>query len=254
MIINMLLAVDAGNTNIVISGCIDNKVIFSERVPTDKRMTAEAFTGVLADISKKHGCAFTSSGICSVAPEITPALAAAASAVTQNKPVVVNTEIDSGLTYRLTDISDLGPDLIAGAAAAADYYSLPAVVVDTGTATTIMAIDSGRGFLGGAIVPGINTSFNALFSNASMMREFGIEAPVRAIGRNTAEAVNSGAIFGYADMIDGLCRRFEHELGCKPCYIITGGLAGRFMNFCKTPFVHDDTLVIKGICCICQRN
>lgn len=250
----MLLAIDAGNTNIVVAGCLNNQVMFHERVVTDKAMTADRFLGILQEIAAKHGCSFEAAGVCSVAPEITGALSDAALALTGKKPTVVSTDIDSGLTYKLSDISDLGPDLIAGASAAADLYPLPCVIVDTGTATTIMAVDSNHGFLGGAIVPGIYTSFNALFSNASMMRESGIETPLYAIGRNTAEAVNSGAIFGYADMIDGLCARFEHELGQRASFIITGGLAGKFLEFCKTPFIHDDMLVIKGICHLCCRN
>lgn len=250
----MILAIDAGNTNIVVGACSDSGVSFFERIKTDKSLTSKSFFELLTQAMSGHPHSFDGAAVCSVAPEITHALADGARMFTGCDPVVVGTDIDTGLSYKLTDISDLGPDLIAGAAAAHDLYTLPAVVVDTGTATTIMAIDENAGFLGGAIVPGIKTSFEALFSKASMMRAFAFDEPSAAIGRNTAEAVSSGAVYGYADMIDGLCRRFARELSSQPKYIITGGLAGRFLKQCSTPFIHDDMLVLKGIYSIYKRN
>lgn len=250
----MILVIDAGNTNIVIGGCCEEGVAFHERIVTDKKLTAGVFERELRKTLQNHPEKLTGACICSVTPEINGALMEGCKAATGLSPLLVDTKIDTGLSYKLTDISDLGPDLIAGAAAACELYTLPAVVIDTGTATTVMAVDSERGLLGGAIVPGIRSSFNSLFSNASMLHEFDIDTPERAIGRNTAEAVASGAIFGYADMIDGLCRRFEAELGSKPAYIITGGLAYRFMDCCTTELIHDDMLVLKGVYCIYKRN
>lgn len=249
----MILAIDVGNTNIVIGGCTENQVFFHERFPTIKTMTSEDFQSNLKSFFEIHPGEYEAACLCSVAPEINDAIVTGCQAL-GFKTLVVDTVIDTGITYKLSDSSDLGPDLIAGAAAAKELYSLPAVVIDTGTATTLMAVDSEGGLLGGAILPGIKTSFAALFSGASMLRHFEIQDPVAAIGRNTEEAISSGALYGYADMIDGLCQRFTEELGQSPAFILTGGLAYRLISYCKTDFIHDDMLVLKGICSIYNRN
>lgn len=250
----MILAIDAGNTNIVIGGCQESGALFHERIVTDKTMTAARFADILRGFLTRHAGPYEGACVCSVAPEITGALTEGCRLAAGLEPVVVGTDVETGLTYKLTGCSDLGPDLIAGAVAAKVCYWLPAVVIDTGTATTLMAIDENSGFLGGAILPGIRASFSALFSSASMLRELPLEPPPSAIGRNTAEAIGSGAIYGYAEMIDGLCRRFANQLGRQPVFLITGGLAYRFMDCCHTRLIHDDMLVLKGIYCIYKMN
>jgi type III pantothenate kinase len=148
----------------------------------------------------------------------------------------------------------MGADLVAGAVGAIAQYGAPLIVLDMGTATTISVIGSDSSFLGGAIVPGVNLSINALASNTSLLQRVSVEAPKKCIATNTPDSMKSGAVFGNAALIDGMIDRIEDELGQKVTVVATGGLASTIIPFCRREIVCDEDLLLKGLWILYQKN
>lgn len=252
----MILAVDVGNTNIVV-GCIDNGEIFQEcRISTDKFKTeaeyAVVFKNILdvydVDVSLIDGAI-----ISSVVPQITNTLSNAVFVVTGCKPVEVNIKMNHGLKFNI-DNSEVGNDLTVVAVAALDKFKPPLIIFDMGTATTITVIDKDGYFKGVSILPGVVTAMNALFDNAAQLTAIKLEAPKSAIGENTIESLQSGVIFGNAAMIDGMIDRIEEELGYKTTVLATGGTAGFLVGHCKHKILYDDSMLLYGLWLLYNMN
>ena len=151
--------------------------------------------------------------ICSVVPALVSVLSAVVRELTGVHPYLVTPTSDTGLTLAIEEPNTLGCDIIAADTAAAEDYPLPVVVFDMGTATTVTVVDADRRYIGGAILPGVKLGLRALFSGTAQLPNVPIQAPPRAICSATIEALQSGAVFGAAAMMDGLVDRFEAELG-----------------------------------------
>lgn len=253
----MILALDVGNTNIVV-GCIEDDNIFFEcRLSTDRNKTEAEYAVIFknlidiydVDMNKIRGAI-----ISSVVPPITNVLKNAVFTVTGYEPIEVDVRMNHGLKINTKNPDELGNDLIVAAVAALDKYKPPLIIFDMGTATTISVIDKNYEFLGVSILPGVKTAMNALFDNASQLPAIKIEAPKSVIGTNTIECMQSGAVYGNAAMMDGMIDRIEKELGEKTTVLATGGLAKFLIPHCNHEILCDENMMLKGLKILYEKN
>lgn len=253
----MILALDVGNTNIVL-GCIeDGKIINVVRIQTDANMTGDEYAIKLKDILEIYSIdakAFEGAIMSSVVPPVTRRLQEAVRFVTGCECMMVGPGMKTGLNVRIDDPGTLAGDIVVGSVAAVQYYGTPCIVLDMGTATTIVAIDSGNCYLGGAIIPGVKLSYAALSAGASLLPEIAITAPKACIAKNTVDSMRSGAVFGTAAMIDGMIERMEAELGEKCTLVATGGIAQFVTPHCKREIICDNDLLLKGLWTLYKKN
>ena len=253
----MILTIDVGNTNIVI-GCMEGeKVLFTERLSTDKVKTSLEYAilfRVALDMHKIDVSAVEGSIISSVVPQITPVIRTALRKNTGKRAIVLGPGIRSGVNIRIDDPSSVGADLVAGVAGALAKYKPPLAVIDMGTATTLCIVDRNGNYIGGASMPGLRLNLSSLVSGTSMLYGISLDIPKKAIGHNTEDAMLSGIMLGHAAMIDGLLDRMEEELGEKMTVIATGGLARSVVTACRHEIRVDDTLLLTGLKAIYDRN
>lgn len=253
----MLLAIDVGNSNIVI-GCIDGgEISHVFRMVTDNSKTEFEYAVGIRSILEFEGirCAgFDGAIISSVVPPLSNVMKTAVKKITGKTAIIVGAGVKTGLNILLDDPGQMGSDLVANGVAALNTYKLPVIVFDMGTATTISVIDTRGCFLGGALFPGVVLSMNALSRGTSQLPKVPIEPPEKVISANTIDCMKSGAIFGTASMVDGMIDRIEEELGSKCTVVATGGLSGRIIPFCRHEIVHDEYLMLRGLSIIYDKN
>ena len=206
----MILAIDIGNTNIVI-GCIkDDKILFTERMSTDSNKTvleyAIGFKTVL-ELYHIHTEDLTGSIISSVVPPVTNTVRKALHKITHHQAMIVGPGIRTGLNILTDNPAVTGSDLIVGAVAAIHEYPVPLIIFDFGTATTASVVDRKKNYIGGMIIPGIRVSLDGLASHASQLSRISLDAPKKIIGTNTADCMKSGLLYGNAAMLDGIVDR-----------------------------------------------
>ncbi len=224
----MLLAIDLGNTNLTIGLYEGETLVHHWRLATeDARMPDEyglQFLGLLTHIGKTPA---DLTGIClaSVVPPLTGRVAQACRQYLKREPLIVDAGVKTGIKIRYEDPRAVGADRVADAVAVHTLYGGPACVVDFGTATTFNAVTADGQYLGGAITAGINLAAEALFHRAAKLARVDIQRPPSVIGRNTVHAMQSGLLFGYVSMVEGMVARFRAELGGDMKVIATGGLA-----------------------------
>ena len=253
----MLLAVDIGNTNICIGILEQDTVRFTARMVTRPRCTADEYTAELkfllrrlnVDASQAEGVI-----VCSVVPGLTHPLAEACQRLTEHSAMLVSVALDTGLTMDVDEPQRVGQDRLADAAAAAAHYPLPCMTVDLGTATTYNVIGTGGVFLGGFIVPGVQTSLRAISAGTAQLPPIAPETPGQLIGKNTVACLNNGAMFGTAAMLDGLADRVEQDLGQPLTVVATGGLAPYIMPCCKRKIHYDADLLFHGLALLYEKN
>ena len=190
----------------------------------------------------------------SVVPQLSLAIKTAVKKLTGLDCIVVGAGIKTGMNVKIDDPGTLAGDLITGAVGAAALYKPPLIVVDMGTATTVVAIDRDGAYIGGAIVPGVKLSYSALASGTSLLPNISIEAPQRCIGTNTVDSMKSGAVFGTAAMIDGMIDRMEAELNTPVTVVATGGLSGSIIPYCRRRIEYEPDLLLKGLAILYQKN
>lgn len=253
----MILAIDMGNSNIVI-GCIDETTTyFVERLSTDKSKTALeyaiGFKTVLElysiDSSRIEGAI-----ISSVVPPLTNVIRDAVEKIIGKTPLIVGPGIKTGLNLHMDNPRQVGSDLIVDAVAGIEEYGAPLIIIDMGTATTMSVVDKDKNYVGGVILTGLRLSMEALSSKASQLFNVSLEAPKQVIGKNTVDCMKSGIVIGNAACIDGMIDRMEEELGYEAKVISTGGLAHVVVPFCKHEIIIDDTLLLKGLMVIYNKN
>ena len=253
----MLLAIDIGNTNIVI-GCIEKETICHElRLATDLVKTSDQYwmdlKGVLA-LYDLQADAIEGVIISSVVPPVLNSLRTAVMKLTGKRPMVVGPGLKTGLNIAGGNAGQVGSDLVVAAVAALREYPAPLIIIDMGTATTMMALDQTGTFVGGSICPGVKLSSEVLTSRTSQLPGISLEAPKRAIGRNTIECMQSGIMLGAACMIDGMITRMEEELGAKATVIATGGISRFVLPMCRAEITYDRDLVLKGLRILYENN
>ncbi|MDO4960420.1 MAG: type III pantothenate kinase [Eubacteriales bacterium] len=256
----MILAIDMGNSNIKIGVVKDIDNVIEERVSTAHyKSSLEYGQDILAVLNfhSVHVCEIEGAILSSVVPALTGVVATAIRKVLRLEPIIVSCsmKMDIGL-HKFQYPKGIGPDLIVGMEAAYYYYPTPCISVNMGTATTVTVVDSDGEYLGGAILPGMKTSLNALTQNAAMLPEISLEDPGRLISQNTERMIRGGIMYGNAAQIDGLVERVEEELGTTCHIVATGGMARFVVPYCKNTkrIVRDDALLMKGLMRLYELN
>jgi len=224
----MLLAIDIGNTNLTL-GLYDGEQRGPNwRLATDHaRMPDEyglQFLGLLEHAKCGEDC-LTGIVVASVVPQLTARVVQACQEYLKIDPLVVDTGVKTGIRIRYEDPKAVGADRVADAVAVMKLYGGPACVIDFGTATTFNAVTADGDYLGGAITAGVNLAAEALYTRAAKLPRMDLQRPPSVIGRNTVHAMQSGLLFGYVSMVEGMVARFRSELGSDMKVIATGGLA-----------------------------
>ena len=253
----MILAIDVGNTNIVI-GCIDKeKCHFIERLSTVRIKTElEDAIDIKSVLDIYHVCPEEIEGgiISSVVPQITTNIKLAAEKILKKEILVIGSGIKTGLDIRIDDPGQLGADLVAASVAGIAEYPVPMMIFDMGTANTVCVIDREKRYLGGMIYPGLGVSLDSLTAHASQLGGISLEAPERVIGRNTIDCMKSGVIYSAAAAMDGIIDRIQEEMGETLTVIATGGLAKCIVPHCRREVILDDDLLLKGLLVLYDKN
>lgn len=253
----MILAIDIGNTNIVLGCMEEGKCIFVERLSTVRTKTELEYAidikNVL-DIYHIKRSELKGGIISSVVPQITTVVKLAVEKILGSEVLVVGAGIKTGLNIRIDNPAQLGSDLVVDSVAAIAEYPAPMLVFDMGTANTVCVIDKNKNYIGGMIYPGIGVSLDSLTANASQLGGIGIEAPGHIIGKNTVECMKSGVIYSSAAAIDGIIDRLVEEMNGDVTVIATGGLAKKIVPFCRRKIILDDNLLLKGLEIIYRKN
>lgn len=246
---DMLLAIDAGNTHVVVGLHDGQRWRDRWRLGTERGRTADEWAGLLLPLLSSSGyglreCA--DAAIASVVPPVTTALREMARTYVGVQPFVVEPGVRTGMRVLVDNPLEVGADRLVNTLAAHTSYGGPAIVVDLGTATTLDVVSSDGDYLGGAIAPGLKLSAEALARYAAKLQAVELGRPPRAIGRTTAEAMQSGIVLGHAALVEGLVRATQVELG--PSKVIgTGGLASVVAEVASVFDVLDPNLTLEGL-------
>jgi len=253
----MILAIDIGNTNIVIGCMTNNKTVFIERVSTNNIRTYFEYVILLKNIFESYNCSVDDvegSIIASVVPDITEKIKNAIIKLTNKDVIIVSPGVKTGLSIKIDDPAQLGADLVVAAVAANAEYGAPNIVFDMGTATTVCVVDKDKNCIGAMIMPGVEVSLNALVGQTSQLPKINLEPPKKVVGVNTVEAMKSGIMNMTICGIDGVIDKVEEELGYKTTVIATGGISKKIVPHCTHKIIHDDELILKGLKIIYNKN
>lgn len=224
----MLLAIDIGNSNIV-WGIFDGETLRGHwRVATDHRKTEHEYGPLFTSLVERAGYRpedVSGAILSSVVPALTSTFEAMVETYFFRIPVVVSTELDSGLTLHYANPKEIGSDRIVNAAAAHDRYHANLIIVDFGTATTFCVVTKRGEYMGGVIAPGLGISADALFARTAKLPKVDIVRPKTVVGTDTVSGIQSGLLFGYVGLVEGILSRMEQELGYECLVIATGGLS-----------------------------
>jgi type III pantothenate kinase len=253
----MLLAIDIGNTNIVI-GCIENDdILFKARIATDRLRTSDQYGVEIKNMLEAYGVQIRDIDDCIISSVVPPVFNSVKTGVIKiigKQPMVVGPGLKTGLNIHVDVPSQVGRDRIVIAVAALAEYKAPLILMDLGTATTIEVVEPENTYLGGVIVPGVKVSLDALTSRAAQLPGISLDKPKNVIGKNTVDCMRSGMIYGTASMIDGLIDRMEEELGHSSTIVSTGGLAQFITPLCKHKIILEKDLLLKGLNIIYKKN
>lgn len=253
----MLLAIDIGNTNLVI-GCIENdEILFKARIATDRLRTSDQYGVEIKNMLEAYGVQIQDIDDCiisSVVPPVFHSVRTGVMKVIGKQPMVVGPGLKTGLSIHVDVPSQVGSDRIVIAVAALAEYKAPLILMDLGTATTIEVVEPENKYLGGVIFPGVKISLDALTSRAAQLPAISLDKPKHVIGKNTVDCMRSGMLYGTASMIDGLIDRIEEELGHSSTIIATGGMAQFITPLCKRKIILEKDLLLKGLNIIYKKN
>ncbi len=253
----MILTVDIGNSNIVIGGVEGEQILFEARLRTDSTKTSDEYAidlKSILDIYKVEASHVEGSIIGSVVPQVLNSFQTAIKKLTGQQSLVVGPGLKTGLNIKIENPAQTGADLVVGCVAALREHKPPMIVIDMGTATTMVVLDQTGALIGGCICPGVKISMEALTGRTALLPGLQLDQPKRAIGKNTIECMRSGIMLGNACMIDGMVERMEQELGCKTTVVATGGIARFVIPMCKTDILYDKDLLVKGLAALYRDN
>ena len=250
----MLLAVDVGNTNTVLGLFTGEELVRSWRITTHARATGDemalTFRGLLDEQPEITGLVLCST-VPSVLHELRPMLS---SFFHEIRVVIVEPGTKTGVPILTDNPKEVGADRIVNTLAAHQQFGGPCIVVDFGTSTNLDVVSAQGEFLGGALAPGIDISLEALSAKAAQLRKVEVVRPRSPIGKNTVEALQSGAVFGFAGQVDGLDDRIIEEIGSVTAVVATGGLASVVIGESETITHHDPHLTLNGLRMVFERN
>ena len=253
----MILTVDIGNSNIVLGGVDEEQILFEARLRTDPTKTSDEYCIDLKMILEVYGVKASDvegSIIASVVPQVLNSMQTALKKLTGKTALVVGPGLKTGLNIKVENPSQTGADLVVGCVAAMREHKAPLIVIDMGTATTIVVLDKDGAFIGGSISPGGKTSLDALTDRTALLPGLQLDQPKKAIGRNTIDCMRSGIMLGNACMLDGMVERMEEELGYKTTVVATGGIAKFVLPLCKREMIYDKDLLVKGLAILYREN
>ena len=253
----MILAVDIGNSNIVIGGVEGNDIVFEARIRTETTKTSDEYCvdlKIILDVYHVKPEVIEGAIISSVVPQVLNSVKTAILKLTGKTSLVVGPGLKTGLNIKIENPAQTGADLVVGCVAALREHKAPMIVIDMGTATTMIVLDETGSLIGGSISPGVKISLDALTEGTALLPGLQLDQPKKAIGRNTIDCMRSGIMFGAASMLDGMVQRMEAELGQKTTVVITGGIAKFVMPLCSTPMIYDKDLLIKGLIALYRDN
>lgn len=253
----MLLAIDIGNTNIVL-GCIkDDKIQFESRIATDRVRTSDQYGLEIRLMLEANGVKPGDVQDCIISSVVPPVFNAIRSGVIKSigkQPLVVGKGLRTGLDIRVDVPSQVGADRIVIAVAALAKYQPPMILIDMGTATTVEVIEPKNLYLGGVIMPGARISLDALTSRTAQLPGINLDTPGKVIGRNTVDCMRSGIMYGSAATLDGVIDRMEEELGHPSTLIATGGIAPYIIPLCRHQMILERDLLLEGLNIIYKMN
>ena len=253
----MLLAIDIGNTNIVM-GCIrDDEILFKARIATDRTRTSDQYGVEIKNMLEAFGIKKEDIHDCiisSVVPPVFNSVKTGVIKVIGMQPMVVGPGLKTGLNIQVDSPSQVGSDRIVIAVAALAEYTAPLILMDLGTATTIEVVEPENVYMGGVIIPGVRTSLDALVNKAAQLPGISLDQPKKVIGTNTVDCLRSGMMYGTAAMLDGIIDRMGEELGHTSTLIATGGMAQFIAPLCKHSIILDKDLLLKGLNILYKKN
>ncbi len=253
----MILAIDMGNTNIVIGGIDSTHNYFVERITTDHVKTGLEYAVNIKNILEIHDIdksRVEGAIMSSVVPPLNAPISSAINKLFGFRPRLVGSGMKTGLNIIMDNPKTVGSDMIVDAVAVVKEYPLPAIVIDMGTATTMSVVDQKGNYIGGVIFPGLRVSLDSLSSKAAQLPSISLEIPKKVIGKNTIDCMRSGIMYGSAGMIDGIIDRMEAELGKTPSVIATGGLSRFVVPLCRHKIIYDEALLMKGLWILYEKN
>ena len=253
----MLLAIDIGNTNIVLGLFQGKKLLANWRMTTHLHKTVDEYAMLILDLFRSHGTEIqeVDTIICSnVVPPLTPIFIDIGKKYFRIQPLFVSDEMETGLKICYNNPEEVGADRIVNAAAGFEIYGGPLIIVDFGTATTFCTISAKGEYLGGVISPGIMISAEALFTRTAKLPKIEVMKPQTIIGKSTVESMQSGILIGFACMVDGLVQKIKNEIKGKPFVVATGGLATLIAPESKTIQEVRPNLTLEGLRILYEKN
>ena len=253
----MILTVDVGNSNVVLGAVRGDEIVFEARLRTDATKTSDEYCidlKMVLEVYHVKAEDFEGAIIASVVPQVLNSMKTAIIKLTGKAPLVVGPGLKTGLNIAIDNPSQAGADLVVGCVAALREHKAPMIIVDMGTATTMIVVDKNNAMIGGCIMPGVKISMDALTDRTALLPGLQLDQPRKAIGRNTIDCMRSGLMMGAACMIDGMIDRMEEELGYKTSVIATGGIAKFVLPMCRHEITYDRDLLVKGLAALYRDN
>ena len=253
----MLLAIDIGNTNILIGGIKDDQIIFKARIATDRTRTSDQYGVEIKNMIEALGAKISDISDCIISSVVPPVFNSVRTGVIKiigKQPMVVGPGLKTGLNIHVDVPSQVGSDRIVVAVAALAEYKAPLILMDLGTATTVDVVEPDNKYLGGVIFPGVRVSLDALTSRAAQLPAISLDKPKHVIGKNTVDCMRSGMMYGTAAMLDGMIDRIAEELGHQSTIVATGGMAQFITPLCRHEIILEKELLLKGLNIIYKKN
>ncbi len=253
----MILAIDMGNTNIVVGGIDSERTYFVERITTNHVKTALEYAVNIKNIIEIHQIdksQVEGAIVSSVVPPLNATISSAIKKIFGFRPMLVGAGMKTGLNIIMDNPKTVGSDMIVDAVAAIKEYPCPLIIIDMGTATTMSVVDHAGNYIGGVILPGLKVSLDSLSSKTAQLPFISLDIPQKVIGKNTIDCMRSGIMYGTAGTIDGILDRMEKELGEPPTVLATGGLSRFIVPLCRHKIIYDEALLLKGLLILYQKN
>lgn len=253
----MLVTIDIGNTNIAVGVFDGDRLKVTWRVATGIHRLADEYGTLFLNLLQRQGILLSKirgAALCSAVPPLVSTLHEVCQEYLGISPLVVEPGVKTGIRITIDNAREVGPDRIVNAVAAHHLYGEPVIIIDLGTATTFDVVSGGGDYLGGAIAPGIAIATEALFTRTAMLPRIELVRPKQVIGRSTVSAMQSGIVFGYIGLIEGMVRRIEQELGSKTKVIATGGYAQLLAEETPAIDIVNSDLTLVGLRLIYEMN
>lgn len=254
----MILAIDVGNSNIVIGTYREDKLEFVARIRTSGEKTEDEYGVLIRSILRlRHQDPTQITGviISSVVPPLTAVMKKSAMLLNSTARILtVGPGVKTGLDIKIDNPAQLGADLVATAIGTLEKYPTPAMIIDLGTATKICLVDRNRSFRGCSILPGVKIALEALSERTAQLPAISLEGDVKLLGTNSIDSMRSGVVLGAASMIDGMIDRYEDEFGPMASIVACGGMMESIIPHCSHRITNDPTLLLDGLYAIYKKN